>query len=222
MRNYFPLPPNGCPIKILPAVCLATLRLSSRLPRTTLGCHTPPVNAELQQALIQLDFARATELLRAGADINARNQYGESLLRVVMSPICDATERRALVTFMLQHGADPRLVSPDGSGPLFCAVLGQDTAVLRLLLDHGANPNREPADGETLYEYAEFDYRHETYDLKLPEEPTEADRATENAWLQFLDRLALKHGRRRPDHLILLRERGALTTDEQQQPPAKP
>jgi len=84
--------------------------------------------------------------------------------------------------------------------------------------------NREQADGETLYDYAEFDYRYETYDMKLPEEPAETDRVSEDAWLKFLDRLAIKYGKRRPDHLFLLRERGALTTDEVRRlaPQAKP
>lgn len=161
-----------------------------------------------------MSFDRAAELLRAGADINARNEFGDSLLHDIIYFTDDDAKRRTVVRFMLGHGANPSLISPKGLGPLFAAVLAQDIEVLRLLLDHGADPNGEPCDGETLYEYAEFDYRYEIYDLNLPEEPTEADRASEDAWLKFLDRVAIKYGKRRPDHLFLLRERGALTTAE--------
>jgi hypothetical protein len=49
-----------------------------------------------------------------------------------------------------------------------------------------------------------------------PESPTDADKASEDSWLKFLDRLTIKYGKRRPDYLMLLRERGALTYAEQQ------
>ncbi len=161
-----------------------------------------------------MNLERAAELLHAGADINARDWQGEPLLSKIIQPINGDANRRKVVSFMLDHGADPRLIGPDNTGPLFSAVLAMDTEVLRLLLDHGADPNREEELGETLYEYAEFDYRYETYDLNLPEQPTDAENESAAAWLQFLDRVAIKYGKRRPDYLFLLRERGALTTAE--------
>jgi len=174
------------------------------------------MNEELRKALWDVNLTRAAELLAAGADINEYTEHGESLLDDVTGFIYDAADRHAVVSFMLEHGADPRLLTADGSGPLFAAVIAQDTPVLRLLLDHGADPNLEHDLSESLYDYAEFDYRFETYDINnLPEQPTDADKASEDAWLQFLDRIAIKYGKRRPDYLILLRERGALTGAEQ-------
>ena len=41
-----------------------------------------------------------------------------------------------------------------------------------------------------------------------------ADKASEDAWLLYLDRCAIKHGARRPDYLFLLREFGARTATE--------
>jgi hypothetical protein len=69
--------------------------------------------------------------------------------------------------------------------------------------------------GLSLYEWAEFDYRYEEYGLDLPEEPSRQDCETEDAWLQFLERLAAVYGKR-PARLpaALLRERGAKTSRE--------
>ncbi len=84
--------------------------------------------------------------------------------------------------------------------------------MLRILLDEGADPNAVTMDSESesLYDWAEFDYRYEVWDINPPEEGTPGDRVDEDAWLQYLDRLALKYGKRRPGHLQLLRDRGAL------------
>jgi len=172
------------------------------------------MSEDLKKALEAMDLPKAEELLRAGADINAPGKYGDSLLCEVIGPIHDKIERLTITKFMLEHGANPCLLAPEGSGPLFKAVIAQDTEVLKLLLDYGADPNREHDLGESLYAWAEFDYRYEAYDLKTPETPTDAEKVSEDAWLQYLDRLAIKHGKRRPDYLFLLRERGALTAAE--------
>jgi hypothetical protein len=67
---------------------------------------------------------------------------------------------------------------------------------------------------ESLYEWAEFDYRYEEYRLDLPEEPSVHDLETQDAWLQFLERIAATHGTRPPDYLRLLRDYGAKTSRE--------
>ena len=38
------------------------------------------VNMELHQALSEMNLERAAELIRGGADINVRNEFGESLM----------------------------------------------------------------------------------------------------------------------------------------------
>ena len=97
----------------------------------------------------------------------------------------------------------------EGGGPLFNAVIPKDTEVLQLLLVHGADPNAEHEGVESLYAWAEFDYRYDEYDLRMPEEPKEEDKASEDTWLDYLDRLAQKYGKRRPDCLRILRKAGA-------------
>ncbi|MCU0427579.1 MAG: hypothetical protein MUF71_18350 [Candidatus Kapabacteria bacterium] len=44
--------------------------------------------------------------------------------------------------------------------------------------------------------------------------PREADTATPDTWLHFLNRLAVKYKRRRPDYLVSLRVFGAKTMRE--------
>ena len=58
---------------------------------------------------------------------------------------------------MLEFAADPCLLGEENLGPLFEAVLSNDAQVMRLLLEHGADPNKEGNDPETLYDWAEFD-----------------------------------------------------------------
>jgi ankyrin repeat protein len=175
-----------------------------------------PIDTELHEALCGAQLERAEELLCAGANINSYTEFGESLLDDIILRINDEIHRCAVVRFMLEHGADPRLLTDEGGGPLFSGVIQQDTEVLQMLLDHGADPNREHDMGEPLYDWAEFHFRNDYFDLNLSEKPSASDETSADAWLQFLDRLAMKYGKRRPDFLFLLRERGALTYNEQQ------
>lgn len=46
----------------------------------------------------------------------------------------------ALLTLLLNHGADPRLRRPDGWTPLMLAAYRGEVHLLRLLLEHGADP----------------------------------------------------------------------------------
>lgn len=168
----------------------------------------------------------------AGLDLNGWDQFGDTLLEQVISRLdldLDAS-RYEVVQEMLRLGADPCRLSKDGSSPLFVAVLDMDTEMLRILLDGGANPNAllritlgadRDAGGvemdaldDSLYDWADFAYRYEVWQLRLPEEASAAERSSEDAWLGYLDRLAVQHGKRRPDHLRLLRERGALSMAE--------
>ena len=91
--------------------------------------------------------------------------------------------------------------------------------MIRILLDAGADPNAEKMDSESesFHDWAEFDYRYEIWSVNPPEKAIDADRSSEDAWLAYLDRLAVKYGKRRPDHLQLLRRRGALSMAELRQ-----
>jgi ankyrin repeat protein len=75
-------------------------------------------------------------------------------------------------------GADPKQVDESGYGVLFSSVIAKDTKLIAYLLSRGADPNLEHDLGEALYDWAEFDYRYDEYDLNLPEKPTEEVQST--------------------------------------------
>jgi len=107
---------------------------------------------------VQIDFARAVErgdearmqdLVERGADVNAVGRAG-------MSPLFWALAKRNKVgfQFLLEHGADPNTVARDENGSLILtmvAAIAEDSDYLRLLLEHGANPDQETGSiGKTL------------------------------------------------------------------------
>jgi hypothetical protein len=169
-----------------------------------------------------------------GFDLNCTDRLGDTVLERVISELacCSATPRYEVIREMLHLGADPGLLSDDGSSPLFTATLHMDSEMLRILLDAGADPNQplrillgagvEPgvlstdAIDESLYDWAEFAYRYEVWHSRLPAPATAADTADQGSWLLYLDRLAVTYGKRRPDYLRLLRARGALALAEVQ------
>ncbi len=156
-----------------------------------------------------------------GFDLNGKDRFGDTMLERVISDLelFPTTRKYEVIREMLRLGADPQGLSEDGSSPLLIAVLNMDAEMVRILLDAGADPNAVGmrARNELLYDWADFVYRQEVWNVKLPEEATMADRTDIDAGLRYLDRLAVKYGRRRPDHLRLLRERGALSISEWQQ-----
>ncbi|EXI74657.1 MAG: Ankyrin repeats (3 copies) [Candidatus Accumulibacter sp. SK-11] len=182
------------------------------------------------------DVAAMRAQVSGGFDINGYDALGDTVLQHVIGALeaCPSLCRYQAVREMLRLGADPGSVGRDGSSPLFQACVNMDSGLLRILLDAGADPNamlrilagtggEAPAAGadgrchQSLYDWARFAYCYEVWHGRLPGEAGPSEGVGEEAWLDHVDRLAVSHGRKRPDHLRLLRQCGALRLAELRQ-----
>jgi ankyrin repeat protein len=128
-------------------------------------------------ALLNGQVGLATELLARGANPNAADDYHRAALFAAIDlrnfnhekygdlPT-DGREPLELIKALLQKGADPNLrtdtvpvhglmqfdaswVNFDGQTPFVRSALSGDIAVMRLLLEHGADPNIATTQGST-------------------------------------------------------------------------
>ena len=99
---------------------------------------TAPIGAStsLHAAALRADASEVQALLDEGADVNARNEDGQTPLHV-------AAERGevAVLEALLDRGADIDLTDGNGATPLLLATFSESPVpVLQLLLDRDATP----------------------------------------------------------------------------------
>ena len=83
-------------------------------------------------------------ILKAGADINAKNEYGETaLVRSVRSLV----KNHSMIKLLLNNNANPDLVDNRNKNALAHAIERKDTAVIQILLEEGADPLVELSNG---------------------------------------------------------------------------
>ncbi|MDR5813079.1 hypothetical protein QCE62_05675 [Caballeronia sp. LZ033] len=189
-----------------------------------MSTRQPDMSAFLKCAL-EGDEGGMAMLVAQGVDLKKPDRFGDSPLTQLIEHLQYSPEEHVLrmVKLAVRLGADPRQTDVDRHdvfGPLVGAMLGMRTEVLRFLLESGADPNALIDEGKpiSLYGWAWSDYQLEVWmGNPLPEQPSEIDKVSEESWIAFFDRLAVKYGRRRPDYLTVLREFGALTDAEMAQ-----
>src|SRR5215471_16087254 len=100
-----------------------------------LNARGPEGSTPFMYAVLYSDAATLERLLKQGADPNKRNDANATAL---MWAATDFEKTKVLV----DHGADINARSNDFRTPLMIAAIRQgNAAVVKLLLDHGANPN---------------------------------------------------------------------------------
>ncbi len=103
----------------------------------------------LHWAAYRDDLAKADQLIRGGANVNAANDLG-------VTPLWAASINGsvALVTRLLEAGANPNAALMSGETPLMVASRSGKTAAVETLLAKSANPNARGARGQTALMWA--------------------------------------------------------------------
>ncbi len=85
-------------------------------------------------------------LLKAGANPDPRSSdYSGPLYQAIL-----LHPKSGLAELLLQYGADPNgVVTPSGETPLYPAIRHRDLALVRLLIERGANVNHQGRTGQT-------------------------------------------------------------------------
>jgi ankyrin repeat protein len=101
------------------------------------------IDRELRQAARENNLLEVSRLLSVGADVNAKDDHGET-------PLHWASQRGhvLVVIELLEHGADIESTS-FGRTPLHCACRKGHLAVVNELLSRGANTEEKDTQGDT-------------------------------------------------------------------------
>jgi len=94
------------------------------------------------------------KLLRAGADVHARNRRGAEPLHAAAvglpgGPTWNPRAQKATIACLIAAGADANASDNDGATPLHRAVRTRCAAGVKALLDGGANPRKKTKRGST-------------------------------------------------------------------------
>jgi ankyrin repeat protein len=100
------------------------------------------------------DVTTLVELLDSGLDVQCRNTAGDTLLMLAAYH-----GHEAVVTLLLERGADPGAVNAEGAvqasrSPLMYAAMYNHAQLTGLLLEHGADPRRRDREGKTALDLA--------------------------------------------------------------------
>ena len=113
--------------------------------------HGKPHRIGLTEAIKARDTTKIKELIAKGADVNARDSLGNTLLHLAVR--CKNADA---VRLLIGAGANPDVLDPDPSGdspdaysPLHYAAIGNLTEIVKILLDGGADINIQDSFGRT-------------------------------------------------------------------------
>ncbi|HLH10460.1 MAG TPA: quinoprotein dehydrogenase-associated putative ABC transporter substrate-binding protein [Methylovirgula sp.] len=107
------------------------------------------VNEELDNAVLAADMQRVNFLLSKGADVNKRNEQGDTPLNIAV-----LQRDPELVKVLVEHHSDVNARGSDGMTPLLESVMQDDVPTLKILTSHGADLEARTSDGATPLAFA--------------------------------------------------------------------
>ena len=106
-----------------------------------------------------ISYPLMVQTISRGANVNARNYYGETPLMILAQAGADQ-----MINYLLQHGADINAKDKKGYTVLMRAIMStkNNISTVKILVANGANVNiRDNELGGTAYDYAKFNKRTE-------------------------------------------------------------
>ncbi len=125
--------------------------------------HASFTELPLIVAVLDTDFPDTTLpmielLLKSGADVNLRDDMGETALGWIASCAMFSRQGPQIATLLLDHGADVNAANGQQVTPLMGAVSAHQEEIVRLLLQHGAKTDPPDWSGETALSCAAYRY----------------------------------------------------------------
>ena len=110
-------------------------------------------------------------LLKAGADANAKDESGTVVLAYALEQEDDDSDNiLKLATILINAGADPNRACAENVTPLLLAIVENNLAVTRLMVEHGGDLKAalqfKGDEGKTLQEYVDSDAEELTQEMK--------------------------------------------------------
>ena len=122
---------------VIAMVAMTTAACAFKLGSMTPEEAFPGIHGQLVQAAVDGNTEKMEQLAKQGADPNYRGAQGSTPLMWAQA----AHSHRGLEK-LLELGADPNAPILKGTASVtWAAARGNDTEILRILLDHGGNPN---------------------------------------------------------------------------------
>jgi ankyrin repeat protein len=165
---------------ILP-LALAAISLSADL-HAAAAVTDADGTTPLHWAVYNDDAGQVRQLIKAGADVNARNDYGAT-------PLTEAAEtgNADIIGQLLKAGADPESSNEDGQTALMILARTSNIAAAELLLKHRARVNAvEKWRGQTALMWSAAERQPEMVKLLIRHGANVDARSTVNDWKRYV------------------------------------
>lgn len=117
----------------------------------------------LHLAVLRRDLPMVGQIIKYIKNLDSRTTQGSTALHYACS-----FQLYEIVELLLENGANQNIIELEFDFyPIFYAVIQNNVAISKLLVDYGANPNHQDFDGNTIIHYCIIDTHMEILDYVL-------------------------------------------------------